>query len=60
MAVKAVEMVRKIRDRHFEETSGLSAEEQIQYIKRKSEELQKRFKRVRHSTPSSTTQTAKV
>ena len=29
MAVKAVEMVRRIRDRHFEETKGLSVEKQI-------------------------------
>ncbi|NWG03144.1 MAG: hypothetical protein HXY44_09850 [Syntrophaceae bacterium] len=33
MAVKAIEMVRKIRDKHYEETKNLSAEEQIKFIK---------------------------
>ena len=41
MAVKAVEMVRKIRDKQFEETKGISVEEQIEFIRKKSEELQK-------------------
>ena len=36
MAVKAVEMVRRIRDRHFEETKGLSVGKQIKFIKKKS------------------------
>jgi hypothetical protein len=44
MAVKAVEMVRKIRDKHFDETKGLSVEEQIKFIKRKSKKLQKGLK----------------
>ena len=46
MAVKAVEMVRKIRDKQFEETKGLSVEEQIEFIRKKSEELQKGLKGV--------------
>ena len=33
MVVKAVEMVRKIRDKQFEETKGLSVEEQIEFIR---------------------------
>jgi hypothetical protein len=41
MAVKAVEMVRKIRDRHYEETKDFSTEEQIRFIKEKSMQLQK-------------------
>jgi len=41
MAVKAVEMVRKIRDKHFDETKGLSVEEQIKFIRQKSKKLQK-------------------
>jgi len=49
MAVKAVEMVRKIRDKHFEETKGLSVEEQIKFIREKSGELQKRLKRSQRS-----------
>ena len=50
MAMKAVEMVRKIRDKQFEETKELSVEEQIEFIRKKSEELQKRFKRNQRST----------
>jgi len=50
MAVKAVELVRKIRDKHYEETKGLSVEEQIQFIRKKSKELQKRFKSSQRST----------
>ena len=60
MVVKAVEMVRKIRDKQFEETKGLSVEEQIEFIRKKSEELQKRFKRSRSSTAENTAQTTKV
>ncbi len=41
MAVKAVEMVRKIRDRHYEETKNLSTEEQIKFIKKKALQLQR-------------------
>lgn len=44
MAVKAVEMVRKIRDKHFDETKGLSVEEQIKFIRQKSKKLQKGLK----------------
>jgi hypothetical protein len=50
MAVKAVEIVRKIRDKHYKQTKGLSIEEQIKIIKKKSEELQKSLKKVQHST----------
>ena len=31
MAVKAVEMVRKIRNKHYEDTKCLSVDEQIQH-----------------------------
>lgn len=40
MSVKTVEMVRKIRDRHYKETKDLSAEDQKTLIKEKSERLQ--------------------
>jgi hypothetical protein len=43
MAVKAVEIVRKIRDRHYEETKVLSVEEQIKFIRAKSEKLLERL-----------------
>jgi len=44
MPVKTVEMVRKIRDQHYEETKSLSVAEQIKFVKRKSEKLQKNLK----------------
>ncbi len=44
MSVKAVEMVRQIRDRHYQETKDLSVEEQKALIKEKSERLQARYK----------------
>lgn len=43
MAVKSVDMVRKIRDKHYEETKDLSAKEQIKFIKGKSRSLQERL-----------------
>lgn len=54
MAVKAVEMVRKIRDKHFEETKGFSVAEQIKFVKQKSEELRKKLKRPQRSTTENT------
>jgi len=45
MAVKAVEMVRKIRDKHYEETKGLSFSEKIKFINEKSKRLRKGLKR---------------
>jgi len=39
MSVKAVDMVRKIRDKQYEDTKNLSVEEQILYVREKSEEL---------------------
>jgi hypothetical protein len=40
MAVKAIEMVRKIRDKHYEETKELLVEEQIKFVKDKARRLQ--------------------
>ena len=40
MSIKAVNMVRKIRDRHYQETKDLSLEKQKEFIKAKSEKLQ--------------------
>ena len=45
MAVKTVEMVRKIRDKHYEATQGLSFPEQLKFIKEKSNRLHKELKR---------------
>lgn len=50
MVVKAVEMVRKIRDKHYNETKDLSVDEQIKIIKANSEELQKTLKKEQCST----------
>jgi len=60
MTVKAIEMVRKIRDQHFEETKGLSVEEQIQFVKRKSGELKRKLKIGQCSTADNRAQTTKV
>lgn len=60
MAVKAVEMVRKIRDKYFEESKRLSVEEQIKFVRKKSGELQKKLKRSQRSTTDNTAQTAKA
>jgi len=54
MAVKAVEMVRKIRDKHYEKTKGLSVMEQIKFIKGKSKDLQKRLKKSQRPTADNT------
>lgn len=40
MAVKAIEMVRKIRDKHYEETKDLSVEDQIKFVQEKAKRLQ--------------------
>jgi len=45
MSIKTVEMVRKIRDKHYEETKDLSVQTQIDYIRKKSEELLQDFHR---------------
>lgn len=37
MAVKAVEIIRNIRDKYYEETKSFSVEEQIRFIRGKSE-----------------------
>ena len=50
MSVKTVEMVRKIRDRHYEETKNLSVAEQIKYVRKKAEKLQRELKPHRSTT----------
>ena len=51
MSVKAIEMVRKIRDKQYEETKDLPLEAQIQYVKKKSGKLLQEFKNHWRSTP---------
>lgn len=60
MAVKAVEMVRKIRDKHYEEIKGVSVEEQIEFVKKKSGELKKKLNSSQRSTADNRAQTTKV
>lgn len=50
MSIKAVEMVRKIRNQHYEETKGFSVAEQIKFVKKKSDRLQKKLKPHRSTT----------
>jgi hypothetical protein len=50
MAVKTIEMVRTIRDRHYETIKGLALEEQLKFIKEKSSRLHKELKETRRST----------
>ncbi len=51
MAVRAVAMVRKIRDKNYEQTKSLSVEDQISFIRDKSRKLQERLK-LQRSSPS--------
>ncbi|MFH2220365.1 MAG: hypothetical protein ABII68_12000 [Pseudomonadota bacterium] len=60
MAVKAVEMARKIRDRHYEKTKNLSIEEQVKFIKEKSIQLQRLLQRNEHPTTDKNTQVVNV
>lgn len=60
MVVKAVELVRKIRDKHYEQTKDFSVEEQIEFVKKKSEKLQKRLKGTQSSVAKRKAQTVKV
>jgi hypothetical protein len=46
MAVKAVETVRRIRDRNYEETRKLTKDKPIQFIRRKTELLRKEVARL--------------
>jgi hypothetical protein len=50
MAIKAIEMVRKIRDKHYEETTELSVEEQIKLVKDKARRLQGTLVKKQQST----------
>jgi hypothetical protein len=50
MSVKAIDMVRKIRDRHYEETKDLPTDAQKEYIRRKAKDLLQNTRRHRRST----------
>jgi hypothetical protein len=59
MSFKAIEMVRKIRDNHYEETKALSAEEQIKFVRDKSRRLQRTFIERQQSTVGGTAPTSR-
>jgi len=59
MAVKAIELVRKIRDSQYEETKSLSMQEQIKFIKRKAE-TQKQLKKNPSAAAIETSQTKNI
>lgn len=42
--VKAVELIREIRDKHYKETKALSVNDQIRFIRKKAKELQRSLK----------------
>lgn len=52
MAVRAVAMVRKIRDKNYEQTKALSVEDQISFIRDKSRKLRETLKLGQSSTSS--------
>jgi len=54
MAVKAVEMVRKIRDQQYELSKNLPIDEQIRYINEKSVQLQEILRERKVSTTDDT------
>ena len=60
MAVKAVEMTRKIRDKHYKQTKDMSVQEQIDFVRKKSEKLLQREKTGRRSTEKEKVETVKV
>lgn len=43
MKIKAVDLVRKIRDEIYEETRSMSPEEQVEYFEKKSIEFRKKY-----------------
>jgi hypothetical protein len=39
--IDAIEIVRKIRDKHYEETKTMNQKEKLEYIRKKAKELEK-------------------
>jgi len=61
MVIKAVEIVRSIRDKYYEETKGFTIDEQILFIKKKSKELQKEIEKdIQHSNLNKGSQNSKI
>lgn len=44
MVVRAIELVRKIRDQQYNEMKNVPMKEQLEYIKEKSDQLQQKIK----------------
>ncbi|MBF0473458.1 MAG: hypothetical protein HQK91_14365 [Nitrospirae bacterium] len=44
MTIKTVETIRKIRDQHYEEIKDFSVKDQIEFIKKKAEQLKMALK----------------
>lgn len=45
MVVKAIEMIREIREKQYEKIKNLSVEEKIKYFKEKAEKLKEEMKK---------------
>ncbi len=54
MPVKAIEMVREIRDKIYAETKDFSPEEYIRYSNEKAKKLRKELARMKTSAPKYT------
>ena len=50
MTVKAINIVRKIRDQQYEDMKNMSRDEQMKYIQRKAAEGRKKIKQAPHLT----------
>ena len=50
MAVKTIEMVRKIRDKQYEACKGLPFSEQLEFIREKSNRLRRELTTAQRST----------
>jgi hypothetical protein len=58
ITIKAVEMVRRIRDAHYEQLRGKSPEERIAFYRDKSRELQAKIAAQREEQPANELQSA--
>jgi hypothetical protein len=52
MAVKAIKMIRAIRDQQYEETKDMTAEQRLIYFQRRAQEFRKRLAAQQRSTAS--------
>ncbi len=53
MGIKSVEMVRKIRDRNYEETKDMTTQEYLDYIQAKSTAFHSEYNQIKKSRKSS-------